>query len=83
MPAAGATAVTRMNQASGSAHGEAVLLPWQIVRKGNLNCFTSFSIFWTAIIRQGSTGFLDLLRARLDLVAIGILVLAVFFIVEV
>ena len=31
---------------------------------------------------RGSLGFLDLLRIRLDLVAIGILVLAVFFIVE-
>ena len=38
MPATGAPAVACMNQASGTAYGEAVWLPWQLVDEGNLSC---------------------------------------------
>ena len=44
MHASGVTAVAHIKHDRGPAHGRAVWLPWQIVSKGDRNCFAS--IFW-------------------------------------
>ena len=53
MHASGVTAVAHINHDRGPAHGRAVWLPWQIVSKGDRNCFASN--FWAAIIRLPDT----------------------------
>ena len=53
MHASGVTAIAHINHDRGPAHGRAVWLPWQIVSKGDRNCFASN--FWAAIIRLPDT----------------------------